>query len=83
MKQTSLDFRFSLSKKHEIIAAEKNEKEMVSVEDNGREAEDVSLDASDCVGSASLQKFLISWLAKHCFVLLFRQPTSLSRSICL
>ena len=29
------------------------------------------------VGSASLKKFQISWLAKRCLILLFRQPTSL------
>ena len=43
-KQTLLDF--CLSKKQKIVAAEENEKEVVSVENYGLEAEDVLLGAS-------------------------------------
>ena len=38
MKRTLLDF--SLSKRQKIVAAEENEKEMVSLGDNGQEAKD-------------------------------------------
>ena len=34
MKQTLLDFSCSLLKKQKIVAAEENEKEVVSMEDN-------------------------------------------------
>ena len=45
MKQTLLDFSFGLSKKQKIVAAEKqeNETEVVSVEDDRREADDISI----------------------------------------
>ena len=48
MKQTLLDFSFSLSKKQKIVAAEEkeNKKEVVSVENDGREAEDDSFGTS-------------------------------------
>ena len=48
MRQTLLDFSFSLSKKQKIGAAEEkeDEKEVVSVEDDGWKAEDVLLAAS-------------------------------------
>ena len=48
MKRTLLDFSFGLSKKQKIVAAEKqeNETEVVSVEDDRREADDISFDAS-------------------------------------
>ena len=39
-------FSFNLSKKRKTVAAEENEKEVVSVEDSGQEAEDVLLGAS-------------------------------------
>ena len=46
MNWTLLDFSFSLSKKQKIVAAKENEKEVVSEEDNGREAKNVLLGAS-------------------------------------
>ena len=47
IKQTLLDFSFSLSNKQKIDAAEENEKEMVSsLEDNSWLAEDVLFCAS-------------------------------------
>ena len=48
-------FLLQLSKKHKIVAADK------------QETEDVLLGASDSVGSTSVKKFQASWLAK-CFV---------------
>ena len=45
MKRTLRDFSFSLSKQ-KIVAAEENEKEVVSGEDDGWEAKDVSFGAS-------------------------------------
>ena len=57
MKQTLLDFSLGLSKKQKIVAAEKqeNETEVVSVEDDRREADDISIWRFR-VGSTSLKK---------------------------
>ena len=84
MKRTLLDFSLSLSKMQKIVQAEEgeNEKEVVSVEDDGRAAKDVSSGALRLlVASAKVQTggFSVTscfWLAKGCLVLHFRRPTS-------
>ena len=55
MKRTVLDFSYSVSKKEKIAAVkeQENEEEVVSVEDDGLEAEDVSLGTSVSVQSVT------------------------------
>ena len=76
MTPTLLDFSFSLSKRQKIVAAEEseNEKEVLSIEDDGRQAEYVSLDAS--VSFRQFEKVQTSWLANRCLVLPFGPQAS-------
>ena len=79
-KQTLVDFSFSLSGKKPRCSRRVREWERAVVSGGGWFGGQGCFIGHLSVSSASLKKFHASWLAKHCVVLLFRQPTSLYES---